>query len=111
MTILTGHVRSAVNEAPFRHKRDLARRAVHVAAVTGTAALGTVAVAGVLGVGATVVFGATGAAFAVAIAASTAIWLIGAIGTTRTIRRQAPLSAAADRAAVAELRVLLDREA
>jgi hypothetical protein len=51
-----------------------------------------------------------GAGFLAAAAAATLIWLFGAIGTRRTIRRLAPLHELDDRAAFAEFAALLARE-
>jgi hypothetical protein len=51
-----------------------------------------------------------GAAFPSFTALATLIWLAGAIGTRRTIRRVGPLHERADRAAFAELATLLARE-
>jgi hypothetical protein len=51
-----------------------------------------------------------GAGFLAATAAATLIWLLGAIGTRRTIRRLGPLHELEDRVAFAELAALLARE-
>jgi hypothetical protein len=125
MTMTTVHSGSA---APLATRRTVAKSAErHAAAsIAGLVGLGTVValVGGLIaaaGVGLVVgavsgtlaavgAIGALGVTFLAIPVPTTCIWLVGAIQTPRTIRRVAPATEARDRAAFAELNVLLARE-
>jgi hypothetical protein len=72
------------------------------ASIVLLATAGAWAIAGILAL--------PGAAFVAVTGAVTLIWVLGAIGTRRTIRRVAPLHELEDRAAFSELATLLAQE-